>query len=103
MTDALVEVATARDRFEGDLLVALLESEGIEALLFVDDAAQMYGSLGQIEPVTIRVRAEDAEAARQVLEQRDVTPPIDRKSTRLNSSHVKISYAVFCLKKKIDI
>src|SRR5207302_11312801 len=30
------------------------------------------------------------------------TPPqmIDRKSTRLNSSHVKISYAVFCLKKK---
>src|SRR5690554_7014173 len=25
--------------------------------------------------------------------------PIDRKSTRLNSSHVRISYAVFCLKK----
>src|SRR5690606_41313498 len=28
------------------------------------------------------------------------SPPPDRKSTRLNSSHVKISYAVFCLKKK---
>src|SRR5690606_42072194 len=27
-------------------------------------------------------------------------PAQDRKSTRLNSSHVKISYAVFCLKKK---
>src|SRR5690606_40441784 len=26
---------------------------------------------------------------------------LDRKSTRLNSSHVKISYAVFCLRKKI--
>src|SRR5438477_475126 len=26
--------------------------------------------------------------------------PIDRKSTRLNSSHMSISYAVFCLKKK---
>src|SRR5690625_5816825 len=26
--------------------------------------------------------------------------PLDRKSTRLNSSHVAISYAVFCLKKK---
>src|SRR5436305_11146480 len=26
--------------------------------------------------------------------------PVDRKSTRLNSSHVRISYAVFCLKKK---
>src|SRR5690606_42025063 len=29
-----------------------------------------------------------------------VKTKIDRKSTRLNSSHVKISYAVFCLKKK---
>src|SRR5690606_39476397 len=29
-------------------------------------------------------------------------PASDRKSTRLNSSHVKISYAVFCLKKKND-
>src|SRR5699024_11249425 len=28
---------------------------------------------------------------------------IDRKSTRLNSSHVSISYAVFCLKKKKNI
>src|SRR5690606_41827714 len=30
-----------------------------------------------------------------------ITVSRDRKSTRLNSSHVKISYAVFCLKKKI--
>src|SRR5690606_40470445 len=29
--------------------------------------------------------------------------PEDRKSTRLNSSHVKISYAVFCLKKKTQV
>src|SRR5205085_7369207 len=28
------------------------------------------------------------------------TPDTDRKSTRLNSSHSQISYAVFCLKKK---
>src|SRR5690606_18314337 len=28
---------------------------------------------------------------------------VDRKSTRLNSSHVKISYAVFCLKKKKNV
>src|SRR5690554_2965377 len=28
---------------------------------------------------------------------------LDRKSTRLNSSHVRISYAVFCLKKKIRV
>src|SRR5215467_2092248 len=29
--------------------------------------------------------------------------PVDRKSTRLNSSHLVISYAVFCLKKKKEI
>src|SRR5690349_23009980 len=29
--------------------------------------------------------------------------PGDRKSTRLNSSHVEISYAVFCLKKKTGL
>src|SRR3712207_7184881 len=31
---------------------------------------------------------------------RRVTTNVDRKSTRLNSSHANISYAVFCLKKK---
>src|SRR5688572_32425586 len=31
---------------------------------------------------------------------RTAAPGIDRKSTRLNSSHSQISYAVFCLKKK---
>src|SRR3712207_8590989 len=32
------------------------------------------------------------------------TPPVgDRKSTRLNSSHANISYAVFCLKKKKNL
>src|SRR3989442_10314273 len=35
----------------------------------------------------------DAQLRRRALE-------LDRKSTRLNSSHVRISYAVFCLKKK---
>src|SRR5690606_8859117 len=35
-----------------------------------------------------------------LLEGQDIRLAQDRKSTRLNSSHVKISYAVFCLKKK---
>src|SRR5205085_7546004 len=34
---------------------------------------------------------------------RSRSPPADRKSTRLNSSHSQISYAVFCLKKKKKI
>src|SRR6266478_6911524 len=43
-----------------------------------------------------RVR-EPADPARQALRRRGCQ---DRKSTRLNSSHSQISYAVFCLKKK---
>src|SRR5207253_9209554 len=38
--------------------------------------------------------------ARAWIAQLDREPRTDRKSTRLNSSHVAISYAVFCLKKK---
>src|SRR5690606_40182370 len=38
--------------------------------------------------------------ARQVSRCPQIFYMLDRKSTRLNSSHVKISYAVFCLKKK---
>src|SRR5947209_16171963 len=41
--------------------------------------------------------AASAEDGRVMLKAR---PHIDRKSTRLNSSHANISYAVFCLKKK---
>src|SRR5688572_30865804 len=44
-----------------------------------------------------------AEPRREISEQSvraRVTPISDRKSTRLNSSHSQISYAVFCLKKK---
>src|SRR5690606_41965954 len=51
--------------------------------------------------------ASRAPSQRQILQDSSTAPAIclassdlDRKSTRLNSSHVKISYAVFCLKKK---
>src|SRR2546422_5755432 len=51
---------------------------------------------------------EDRRRVRQARQQREAdylsmdfrVLPIDRKSTRLNSSHGYISYAVFCLKKK---
>src|SRR5699024_11411364 len=53
----------------------------------------------------VRLRAEDVErqqraAAREEQRRREEEAARDRKSTRLNSSHVSISYAVFCLKKK---
>src|SRR2546427_1761002 len=44
-----------------------------------------------------RIRARDVDAA-CVDQQKPLA--VDRKSTRLNSSHSQISYAVFCLKKK---
>src|SRR5689334_23820673 len=40
------------------------------------------------------------DAVKQVLEAHPEITKLDRKSTRLNSSHSSISYAVFCLKKK---
>src|SRR5256885_12397532 len=62
--------------------------------------------------VAIRVAAEEQVPA-HALRERDGLPTagaaaetpldeVDRKSTRLNSSHLVISYAVFCLKKKKD-
>src|SRR5699024_11276295 len=46
------------------------------------------------------VRAEYPESMGRNTQRRAVQNAADRKSTRLNSSHVSISYAVFCLKKK---
>src|SRR2546430_12255489 len=54
----------------------------------------------------LRIRHRAAKAARDYLDAKgylEIETPIlqrDRKSTRLNSSHSQISYAVFCLKKK---
>src|SRR3712207_7566982 len=39
----------------------------------------------------------------RVLEEKYRHELLDRKSTRLNSSHANISYAVFCLKKKTNV
>src|SRR2546430_12657480 len=50
--------------------------------------------MDRLEPVTVHVRVMLGSAEVGVA---------DRKSTRLNSSHSQISYAVFCLKKKIQL
>src|SRR3712207_7288505 len=74
----------------------------------VDDRDAVGEHIGLFEVLR---REEDRHAlvARQV---RDLLPHVraargvkarDRKSTRLNSSHANISYAVFCLKKNIII
>src|SRR3712207_8247917 len=58
------------------------------------------GTVGDVEAPGGVVRVEAAAAGvRQHPGQPDLTGEQDRKSTRLNSSHANISYAVFCLKK----
>src|SRR5689334_24178423 len=47
-----------------------------------------------------RMRRGDASSLRRLELAAGLVPHEDRKSTRLNSSHSSISYAVFCLKKK---
>src|SRR3712207_7050103 len=61
-----------------------------EGLLLIGDAAHVASPVGG---VGINLAIQDAVVAANVLAE-------DRKSTRLNSSHANISYAVFCLKKK---
>src|SRR5690606_40616838 len=65
-------------------------SERMLALLSANSAA-IAPAPAVPEPLVAKLPAETSVAA---------APEADRKSTRLNSSHVKISYAVFCLKKK---
>src|SRR5690606_40526042 len=59
------------------------------------DRAQIHHSVA--EPIDNRRQKNWGGSMRTSLPSRSAP---DRKSTRLNSSHVKISYAVFCLKKK---
>src|SRR5690606_41129335 len=58
-----------------------------------------YYALG-IHPIAVPdAQEEDLEALEVCIQAALEDERLDRKSTRLNSSHVKISYAVFCLKK----
>src|SRR5262245_4501814 len=64
----------------GRLKVMISDDEGREVILAILGPNEFFGEMGLID--------DHPRSAR------------DRKSTRLNSSHLGISYAVFCLKKK---
>src|SRR5690606_41417203 len=76
----------------------------VEPLLFVDDAAptELYTlSLHDALPISsMRASISTPLPVPSAPSRPRRDRERDRKSTRLNSSHVKISYAVFCLKKK---
>src|SRR5690606_41863177 len=67
-------------------ITAVREALGTEQVLVTTRGLMNEQLASLCHPVGLRPRASERNG--------------DRKSTRLNSSHVKISYAVFCLKKK---
>src|SRR5688500_20086429 len=84
----------------------LLISNGTTRIstLSLHDALPIYGSCcrGQLhaERKLANPRGSRCGLGRQGLPSKRSSKRSDRKSTRLNSSHLVISYAVFCLKKK---
>src|SRR5258708_17338914 len=73
------------DAFGVAELHAFFQRPAEEQIVFVEQLVEEYGVFLEFRVVEIRGQR------------------IDRKSTRLNSSHQIISYAVFCLKKKKKI
>src|SRR5690554_3664082 len=74
-----------REGYGGDHFSVAWEGPGISQSIVSGEYLYSYGESGAIYP------GEESSVEAYSL---------DRKSTRLNSSHVRISYAVFCLKKK---
>src|SRR5690625_6844483 len=97
---------------EGNWAVSVMEMlDKITKLVFINLLWTLFTLLGLgvfgLFPATASVNA----LVRKLFKNEDLTnvfsdfwryykASLDRKSTRLNSSHVAISYAVFCLKKK---
>ena len=102
---------------DGDALVGLVTDRDLVVRVLADRAADpsavMLGDIATSSIVTVTPDARLSDARELMQRHRVRRLPVvkadrlvgivslgDRKSTRLNSSHVKISYAVFCLKKK---
>src|SRR5690625_6603408 len=75
----------------------------IEAKINRNERLQsLIKKLKVLQKQAVNLEAYEKKKALEIVETeiKKIEDEIDRKSTRLNSSHVAISYAVFCLKKK---
>src|SRR3712207_5817655 len=118
LTDVL---GLTSDRHDGHVVIAVLRSEGRRFGLVVDrvinteeivvkavggqlKAIGLYSGATVLGDGTVALILDVQALARRALRtetsERQESREEDRKSTRLNSSHANISYAVFCLKKK---
>src|SRR5438270_4844970 len=82
----------------------LFRSEALEAVQVLDELVlgvglEEAGLEAQLPGEALDAEDQLVQAQRAVVLRR-AAAELDRKSTRLNSSHSQISYAVFCLKKK---
>src|SRR5437868_13026384 len=68
--------------------------------IYVNAVALAAGQLADVLLLVLALEVESADVGARRLVDARLRRRLDRKSTRLNSSHVSISYAVFCLKKK---
>src|SRR5690606_40444287 len=90
---------------ETGIVVTHLVADGLDALARGNQQVLRGFDAQALQVVQRLVPGGGLEAAHEVANAHAVVAGDvlqDRKSTRLNSSHVKISYAVFCLKKKKD-
>src|SRR5690625_6581665 len=79
----------------------LFDLEGNVIALAQEEFEQHYPQSGWVEHNPLDIWQSQLNTMKKVFsEHGDKITAINRKSTRLNSSHVAISYAVFCLKKK---
>src|SRR5699024_11344321 len=109
--DALDHALSYARDYEGPIIVHVVTEKGYGFAPAVNEPQDQMHSTGAIDPVTGVPKGKSqpgwtavfSEELIEAAKKRDDIVAItaaDRKSTRLNSSHVSISYAVFCLKKK---
>src|SRR5690606_29592775 len=93
LTDVLIREGRTSEAYAYQKLLSEANPESHSAQQRFNEALALYqdGNYSGAEAVLTKLHEEFPQNA---------TTGTDRKSTRLNSSHVKISYAVFCLKKK---
>src|SRR5256885_4307067 len=78
----------------------LFRSIGRSVLRLLEAVGRFFVLLGQTLKNIVRPPYEIGNLATQIVRVGVDSVPVDRKSTRLNSSHLVISHAVLCLEKK---
>src|SRR5690554_7006850 len=87
------------DRMKQEDILLHTPYQSYDTVLRFFNEAAIDSEVAEIYTTMYRV-AKDSRIAQALMTASRNGKKVDRKSTRLNSSHVRISYAVFCLKKK---